>query len=97
MHGFAGLRLVGTTPVKGLGSDCLEADRLEAEGIEECQRDNGPTPLPFPTCVRDLPIGRHRASEDALAALERLSFSFEALRSALESDAGRDGNGPRAA
>jgi hypothetical protein len=83
--------------VKGHESDCLEADRLESRGIEECQNDHGPTPLPFPSCVRDLPIGRHRASEDALAALERLSFSFEALRSALEPDAGRDGDGPRAA
>lgn len=89
MQGFAGLRLVGTTPVKG-----LDAIVIEAEGIEECQRDQGPSPLPFPSCVRDLPIGRNRAADDALAALERLSFSFEALRGALESDGG---NGPRAA
>jgi hypothetical protein len=83
--------------VKGHESDCLEADRLESRGIEECQNDHGPTPLPFPSCVRDLPIGRHRASEDALAALERVSFSLAALRSALEPEAGSDDNGPRAA
>lgn len=87
MHGFAGLRLVGTNPAKG----------FEAEGIEECRHETGPAPLPFPTCVRDLPVGRHRAGDDALAALERVSFSLDALREALAKSEACDDDGPRAA
>ncbi len=81
MHGFAGLRLVGITPVK----------RINAR----TQEDN-PMPLPFPTCVRDLPIGAHRhAADDALDALEMMTFSFERLRADL--NCSNDDNKPRAA
>jgi len=82
MHGTARLRLVGTPPL---------------DGMEECPNDDFPKPLPFPSCVRDLPrraSGHSKAGQDALAALERMNFSFNALRAALEDD-GADG--PRAA
>lgn len=88
MHGFARLRLVGTLPI---------------DGVEECSFDDAPKPLPFPACVRDLPVGGRGGAEsnmfDALGALEQVSLSFEKLRQEL------DGNhtpnpshgGPRAA
>ena len=80
MHGFAGLRLVGTTPVK----------RIDALTQEE-----NPMPLPFPTCVRDLPIGaRRHTADDALDALEMMTFSFERLRAELNCN---NNDEPRAA
>jgi hypothetical protein len=79
MQGFAGLRLVGTSPIGG---------------IEECSFDDAPRPLPFPTCVRDLPRGSR--SHDALDALERASFCLEKVRLALATT-NADHDGPRAA
>ncbi|MCE2882459.1 MAG: hypothetical protein LW636_08900 [Planctomycetaceae bacterium] len=80
MHGFARLRLVGTKPI---------------DGIEECLTDDVPQPLPFPTCVRNLPSPK---GHSALDALEHLSFSFEKLKRDLDALA-TDGldDGPRAA
>jgi hypothetical protein len=84
MHGIARLRLVGTSPVGG----------ETADGIEECHQDDFPQPLPFPTCVRTLP--RHSAGNAALAALDRMTLSFERLRAEFESGEDRhDGPGPR--
>jgi len=71
MHGIARLRLVGTSPVGG----------ETADGIEECQQDDFPQPLPFPTCVRSLP--RRSCGNAAEAALDRVTLSFERLRDAL--------------
>jgi len=79
MHGFARLRLVGTAAI---------------DGIEECRTDDRPGPIPFPTCVRDLPVRCSGAA--ALDALDRVSLSFEKLRAEIErQDDGYDG--PRAA
>jgi len=95
MHGHARLRLVGTPPL---------------DGMEECPTDDFPQPLPFPSCVRDLPrrasgrgaaagrgsaAGRSAAGQDALDALDRMSLAFARLRDAATD--GRDGDGPRAA
>ena len=83
VHGFARLRLVGTTPI---------------DGIEECPKDDFPKPLPFPTCVRNLPRGGH--GHPALDAMDHVEFSLAKLRAALDAvgkAAGDDGNGPRAA
>jgi len=85
MHGIARLRLVGTLPI---------------EGIEECSVDDAPKSLPFPTCFRELPVGgRRRSSDDVLAALERVTISFERMRRELDDPSGQDGRpqGPRAA
>lgn len=87
MHGFARLKLVGTAPI---------------DGAEECAMDDVPGPLPFPTCVRDLPIGSHGgcAAAQAILALERVDLSFEHFRAHLESAAETPelgGEGPRAA
>lgn len=85
MHGIARLRLVGTPPI---------------EGIEECSFDDAPKSLPFPTCFRELPVGgRRRSSDDVLAALERVTISFERMRKELDDPSGHDGRpeGPRAA
>lgn len=52
VHGFARLRLVGTTPI---------------DGMEECPKDDLPQPLPFPSCVRDFSRrSRGNAALDAL-------------------------------
>ncbi|MEY3143751.1 MAG: hypothetical protein RLY21_2244 [Planctomycetota bacterium] len=82
MHGFARLRLVGTLPV---------------DGIEECSADDVPGPLPFPTCVRELPIGGHGgcAAAQAILALDRVNLSIERLREQM--DAAHGDEGPRAA
>ena len=84
MHGFARLRLVGSSPIGD---------------VEECSFDDAPKPLPFPTCFRDLPVGgRRRSSDDALAALDRVTLSFERLRRDLGNDDTNPGqDGPRAA
>lgn len=83
MHGFARLRLVGTSPIDGATVD----------GMEECRKDDFPQPLPFPTCVRTLP--RHSTGNAALAALDRMTLSFDRLRAELESEQDRqDGIGP---
>lgn len=79
MHGFARLRLVGTAGI---------------DGIEECRKDDVPGPLPFPTCVRSLPV-RCGSATAALEALERVSLSFEKLRAEIERD--DDDDAPRAA
>ena len=72
--------------------------------MEECPTDDFPQPLPFPSCVRDLPrrasgrgsaAGRSAAGQDALDALDRMSLAFARLRDAATD--GRDGDGPRAA
>jgi hypothetical protein len=82
MHGFARLRLVGTTPI---------------DGVEECSMDDVPGPLPFPTCVRDLPIGSHGgcAAAQAILALDRVELSLVKLRAQMAAKA--PGDGPRAA
>ena len=82
MHGFARLRLVGTLPV---------------DGVEECSTDDVPGPLPFPTCVRELPIGSHGgcAAAQAILALDRVNLSIDRLREQLEAAHGDEG--PRAA
>lgn len=83
VHGFARLRLVGTSPIDGTTVD----------GMEECRKDDFPQPLPFPTCVRTLP--RSSAGNAAFAALDRMTLSFERLRAELESEKDRqDGSGP---
>ena len=83
VHGFARLRLVGTKTI---------------DGIEECPKDDFPKPLPFPTCVRDLPRGGR--AHEALDAMDHVEFSLAKLRAALDAvqqASGNDGNGPRAA
>lgn len=82
MHGFARLRLVGTLPV---------------DGVEECSADEVPGPLPFPACVRELPIGSHGgcAAAQAILALDRVNLSIDKLRAQLE--AARGDEGPKAA
>jgi hypothetical protein len=87
MHGIARLRLVGSSSI---------------DGVEECSFDDAPKPLPFPTCFRELPVGgRRRSTDDALAALDRMTLSFERLRRELDDHAnpGHGGRpeGPRAA
>lgn len=85
MHGIARLRLVGTPPI---------------EGIEECSFDDAPKSLPFPTCFRELPVGgRRRSGEDVLAALERVTISFDRMRRELDDLSGDPSghDGPRAA
>lgn len=85
MHGIARLRLVGTPPI---------------ESIEECSVDDAPKSLPFPTCFRELPVGgRRRSSDDVLAALERVTISFERMRRELDDPSGDPSghDGPRAA
>ncbi|MFM7051389.1 MAG: hypothetical protein ACKOYN_04540 [Planctomycetota bacterium] len=80
MHGFARLRLVGTKPI---------------DGIEECQTDDVPQPIPFPTCVRNMPSPR---GGHALDALEQVVLSFSKLKQdlvALADDG--DDDRPRAA
>ena len=82
MHGFARLRLVGTAPI---------------DGVDDCVADDVPGPLPFPTCVRDLPIGSHGgcAAAQAILALEQVDLSLDKLRAQLESS--HEEEGPRAA
>jgi hypothetical protein len=82
MHGFARLRLVGTLPI---------------DGVEECSIDDVPGPLPFPTCVRELPIGSHGgcAAAQAILALDRVNLSIENLRAEYEASHGDEG--PKAA
>jgi hypothetical protein len=83
MHGFARLRLVGSSPIVG---------------VEECSFDDAPKPLPFPTCFRELPVGgRRRVTDDALAALDRVTLSFERLSRELRDDTQPGHDGPRAA
>ena len=67
VHGFARLRLVGTTPI---------------DGIEECPKDDFPKPLPFPTCVRNLPRGGHGhpALDAATCDLVTKRARFDAAR-----------------
>lgn len=82
MHGIARLRLVGTQPL---------------DGMEECQQDDFPKPLPFPSCVRSLP--RRSSGHGALEALDRVSYSLDRLRRELETNDRHDGpdDSPRAA
>jgi hypothetical protein len=82
MHGYARLRLVGTLPV---------------DGVEECSTDEFPGPLPFPTCVRELPIGSHGgcAAAQAILALDRVNLSIDKLRERLQAAHGDEG--PKAA
>lgn len=82
MHGFARLRLVGTAPI---------------DGVEDCATEDVPGPLPFPTCIRDLPIGSHGgcAASQAILALERADLSLDKLRAELNGAHGEEG--PRAA
>jgi len=82
VHGIARLRLVGTQPL---------------DGIEECQQDDFPKPLPFPSCVRNLP--RRASGHGAMEALDRVSYSLDRLRRELENDDRHGGpdDTPRAA
>ncbi len=83
MHGFARLKLVGTNSTDGLADRCI---------------DDAPTSLPFPSCMRDLPVHAGSASHcsDALEALDRVTFNFERLCKELSQDHGPY-EGPRAA
>jgi hypothetical protein len=67
------------------------------DGMEECQQNDFPKPLPFPSCVRNLP--RRAAGHAALEGIDRVSYSLDRLRKALESNDRHDGPGdpPRAA
>ncbi|MFM7260892.1 MAG: hypothetical protein ACKO3W_09855 [bacterium] len=83
MHGFARLRLVGSSPIGD---------------VEECSFDDAPKPLPFPNCFRELPVGgRRRVTDDALAALDCVTLSFERLRRELDDNTHSGHDGPRAA
>lgn len=59
--------------------------------------DDAPGPLPFPTCIRELPIGGHGgcAAAQAILALDRVELSLEKLRAKLDANGPEDG--PRAA
>jgi len=66
--------------------------------MEECQQNDYPKPLPFPSCVRDLP--RRAAGHAALEALDRVTYSLDQLRRDLgQGDGPHDDrhDGPRAA
>lgn len=82
MHGFARLRLVGTAPI---------------DGVDDCAADDLPGPLPFPTCIRELPVGSHGgcAAAQAILALEQVDLSLDKLRAQLEGS--HEEEGPRAA
>jgi len=62
--------------------------------MEECQIDDCPQPLPFPSCVRSLP--RHAGGHAAEDALAQVTLSLARLRAELERDDGSD-DSPRAA
>ncbi len=58
--------------------------RLRLVGITGAQAtESTPQPLPFPVCIRDLPIHSRAASDDALAAMEAVSRKMNDLARAL--------------
>jgi hypothetical protein len=78
MHGFARLKLVGTAPI---------------DGVDRSEQDDVPSPLPFPTCMRELPIGTHGgcAAAQAILALDRVEMSLEKLRAKLALESREEG------
>ncbi|MSR41054.1 MAG: hypothetical protein EXS10_04035 [Phycisphaerales bacterium] len=75
--------------------------RLRLVGLTSAQAsETNPQSLPFPVCIRDLPVRSHGASMDALDALEIVSRKMNDLARALgcTTPSGNDEGGrPRAA
>ncbi len=73
------------TGVSGKGVHPMHGSaRLRLVGITGAQAaETLPQPLPFPVCIRDLPIHSRAASEDALMAMEAVSRKMNDLARAL--------------